>query len=103
MPGQGIRLLSLERLEDMNRRAINLAFPLLTAGVMVGAALLMHRTDQSWGWTDLKTLGGIVLWLVFALLLYLRYGVHLRGRRLAQLTIMAFVLLLFTLATSHAP
>ena len=31
-PGEGMRLLSLERLEAMNRHAINLAFPLLTAG-----------------------------------------------------------------------
>ena len=42
-----------------------------------------------------------ILWIVFALLLYMRYGAHLNGRRLAQLTIVAFVLLLFTLASSH--
>ena len=101
MPGQGIRLLSLERLEEMNRRAINLAFPLLTGGVLAGAALMLDRADQLHGWTDPKVLGGMALWLVFALVLYLRYGVHLRGRRLAQLTIMAFVLMLFTLAASH--
>lgn len=102
MPGQGIRLLSLERLEEMNRRAINLAFPLLTAGVLVGAALMLDKAHQLQGWTDPKVLGGVALWLVFALLLYLRYGAHLRGRRLAQLTIAAFVLLVFTLAASHA-
>lgn len=102
LPGQGVRLLSLERLEEMNRRAINLAFPLLTAGVLVGGALMLHKAEQLQGWSDPKVLGGIALWLVFALLLYLRYGAHLRGRRLAQLTIMAFVLLVFTLAASHA-
>jgi ABC-type uncharacterized transport system permease subunit len=46
-------------------------------------------------------LGAGVLWLVFAILLYLRYGAHLRGRRVALLTIVAFVLLLFTLVASH--
>jgi ABC-type transport system involved in cytochrome c biogenesis permease subunit len=86
----------------MNRRAINLAFPLLTAGVLVGGALMLHGAPLQ-GWSDPKVLGGIALWLVFALLLYLRYGVHLRGRRLAQLTIMAFMLLVFTLAASHSP
>src|SRR5262249_51915978 len=35
-PSRGVRLLSLERLEAMNRRAIVLAFPLLTAGVLAG-------------------------------------------------------------------
>lgn len=100
-PGTGIRLLSLERLEEMNRRAINLAFPLLTAGVVIGVALMLQPADQVLGWTDPRVLGGAILWLVFALLLYLRYGAHLRGRRLAQLTIVAFALLLFALASSH--
>lgn len=99
--GQGVQLLSLERIEQMNRRAINLAFPLLTAGVLVGLALLIHRADQIQGWSDPKVLGSFLLWLVFALLLYLRYGIHVRGRALALLTIVAFVLLVFTLAASH--
>jgi ABC-type transport system involved in cytochrome c biogenesis permease subunit len=100
-PGKGLRLLSLERLEEMNRRAINLAFPLLTGGVLIGVFLMLQPADQALGWTDPRVLGGMVLWVVFALLLYLRYGVHLRGRRLAQLTIVAFALLLFALASSH--
>jgi ABC-type transport system involved in cytochrome c biogenesis permease subunit len=101
LPGRGVRLLSLERLEAMNRRAIILAFPLLTAGLLVGAALLAHAADRMAGWTDPKVLSALVLWLVFAILLYLRYGVHLRGRRLALLTIVAFALLVFTLAWPH--
>jgi hypothetical protein len=36
------------------------------------------------------------------LLLYLRYGVHLQGRRLALLTIAAFALMLFTLTSAHS-
>ena len=39
--------------------------------------------------------------VVFAVLLYLRYGYHLRGRHLAVLTIVAFALLVVTLASSH--
>jgi ABC-type transport system involved in cytochrome c biogenesis permease subunit len=101
LPSQGLRLLSLERLEEMNRRAINLAFPLLTGGVLVGAVLLVHRADQVREWTDPRILGAIVLWLVYAILLYLRYGFRVRGRRVALLTIMAFALLLVTLASSH--
>src|SRR5262249_44831018 len=42
-PGKGLQLLSLERLEAMNRRAITLAFPLLTAGVLLGAALMTQQ------------------------------------------------------------
>jgi ABC-type transport system involved in cytochrome c biogenesis permease subunit len=101
-PGHGLRLPSLERLELMNRRAIVLAFPLLTAGVVVGIALMVQRGDQFQSLTDPKILGAAALWLVFALLVYLRYGVHARGRQLAFLTIVAFVLLVVTLASSHS-
>jgi ABC-type transport system involved in cytochrome c biogenesis permease subunit len=102
LPGRGLKLFSLERLEQMNRRAINLAFPLLTVGVLVGIVLLAQHPEQVHGWLDPKVISTGVLWVVFAVLLYLRYGVHLRGSRLAVLTIVAFALLLVTLASSHA-
>jgi ABC-type transport system involved in cytochrome c biogenesis permease subunit len=98
-PGKGLRLLSLERLEEMNRRAIDLAFPLLTAGVLVGLFRLVH--DPIAGWSDPRVIAAGVLWLAFAVLVYLRYGYHLRGRKVALLTIMTFVLLLGCLALSH--
>jgi ABC-type transport system involved in cytochrome c biogenesis permease subunit len=97
-PRHGLRLLSLERLEKMNRWAVNLAFPFLTAGVLVGAALLLQDRDAVRNWLDPKVLGSVVLWLLFLVLLYLRYGVHVQGRRLALLTIVAFALMLVTFA-----
>ena len=41
----GLRLLSLERLESMNRRAINWAFPLLTVGLLLGVAIRVPGAD----------------------------------------------------------
>jgi ABC-type transport system involved in cytochrome c biogenesis permease subunit len=101
LPGQGLQLLSLERLETMNRRAIVLAFPLLTLGVLVGFVQLLQRDTGIHDWSDPRIVGVAALWVVFALLLYLRYGAHLPGRRLAFLTIAAFILMLFTLASAH--
>jgi ABC-type transport system involved in cytochrome c biogenesis permease subunit len=95
----GLRLLSLERLEAMNRRAIDLAFPLLTAGIVLGALIMFH--DRVSGWSDPRVLGAGVLWAAFAVLAYLRFGHHLRGRQVAVLTIITFVLLLGCLALSH--
>ena len=55
-PGQGLRLLSLERLEEMNRRAITLAFPVAdTVGVLLGA-VLMTRVAGPLAWTDPRVL-----------------------------------------------
>jgi ABC-type transport system involved in cytochrome c biogenesis permease subunit len=101
MPGHGLKLLSLERLETMNRRAVVAAFPLLTAGLLVGIALMGQQADGYTEWSHWKIIGTVVLWLVFAILLYLRFAVHVRGRRMALLTIVAFSLLLITLALAH--
>jgi ABC-type transport system involved in cytochrome c biogenesis permease subunit len=100
-PDQRFRLLSLERLEEMNRRAILWAFPLLTAGLLVGIALMRQQGDSLAEWGHLKVLSTMALWLVFAILLYLRYGVRAGGRRVALLTTAAFVLLLFALTSAH--
>jgi ABC-type transport system involved in cytochrome c biogenesis permease subunit len=100
LPGKGLRLLSLERLEAMNRRAIVLAFPLLTAGMLAGAIMIL-RGSSPVTWTDPRVLSTGILWLAFVLLLYLRYGYHLRGRQLALLTIIAFTLLLCCVVLSH--
>jgi ABC-type transport system involved in cytochrome c biogenesis permease subunit len=100
-PGHGLKLLSLERLENMNRRAINWAFPLLTGGVIVATVQLMQRSDEPFVWTDLKSVTAELLWLSFVVLLYLRYGIHLRGRQVAVLTIVTFVLMLIFLAVAH--
>lgn len=99
LPGKGVRLLSLERLEAMNRRAINLAFPLLTGGIIIGAFLMIEERIHDW--TDPRVLSTGVLWLVFVVLLYLRYGYHLRGRQVALWTIVTFGLLVCCLALSH--
>jgi ABC-type transport system involved in cytochrome c biogenesis permease subunit len=98
-PGQGLRLLSLERLEAMNRRAIILAFPLLTAGMLAGVLLMLDSPLV--GWNDPLVLGSLALWGSFVLLLVLRYARHVRGRQVALLTIAAFVMLLCCLALSH--
>jgi ABC-type transport system involved in cytochrome c biogenesis permease subunit len=101
LPGEGIRLLSLERLEEMNRRAINLAFPLLTAGLLIGMARMLQERKSLGEWTDPRILGTILLWIVIVIVLFLRYSLHLRGRNLSLLTIVAFALLVLTLVTAH--
>lgn len=99
-PLGGMTTLSLERLETMNRRAINGSFPLLTAGLLLGAFLL-ERDHAGADWLSVKVLGTAGLWLVFLLLLYLRYAVHVPGRQLAWLTVLAFAVLVTVLAASH--
>jgi ABC-type transport system involved in cytochrome c biogenesis permease subunit len=100
-PTRRVPLLSLEKLETMNRRAITRAFPLLTAGLLVGTLLLRHEHGTAENWLSLKVLSTAGLWVVFLVLLYLRYGAQVPGRRLAWLSIAAFALLLVALIASH--
>src|SRR5262249_5945925 len=100
-PLAGVKMMSLERLEAMNRRAILWAFPLLTLGLVVGVALMVHDADWGGSWLQPKILSALALWGVFAILLYLRYAAHVRGRRVASLTIVAFAVMLVALLASH--
>lgn len=100
-PDSVVPMLSLERLETMNRRALNLAFPMLTIGLLVGTLLLQHDHQLGDNWLSLKVLSTAGLWLVFLVLLYLRYGAHVPARRLSLLSIVSFVLLIVALVASH--
>jgi ABC-type transport system involved in cytochrome c biogenesis permease subunit len=100
-PGTVVPMLSLERLEAMNRHALNWAFPLLTAGLLVGTILLKHGHSLGENWLSVKVLSTAGLWLVFLVLLYLRYGAHVPARRLSLFSIAAFALLLVALVASH--
>ncbi len=102
-PGRGMRMLSLERLENMNRRAIILAFPLLTVGLIVGVVLGIQGQSSFVNWTNPKLMSIVGLWVVFAILLYLRYASHARGQRVAVWTIIAFGLLVLSLVSPVHP
>ncbi len=97
-PDHALQLLSLERLERMSRRAITLAFPLLTCGLLLGM-LLMIQTNQL-EWLDSKVISTGLLWLVMVLVIVVRFGMHMTGRKVAWLTVLAFILLLMAFSVS---
>ncbi len=98
-PSQGLPLFNLERLELMNRRAILASFPLLTAGLLAGFAL---QVNYGAGWLSVRIWSAVGLWVVLAILLFLRYRVHVRGRQLALWTMFAFAILVLALISSHS-
>jgi hypothetical protein len=100
LPGHGVTTLSLERLQTMNRRALTWAFPLLALGLIIIMALGLNYPQPMQYWSNVKLVG---LWLVFAILLYLRYVAQPRGRNVAVWTIIAFALLLVSLVSPQHP
>jgi ABC-type uncharacterized transport system permease subunit len=94
----GFKLPSLEESERLNRAAITVAFPFLTAGLLVGVVMevaLKRAGDSRLGWTDPKVVSGVVVWLVFAGLLHARFRPEMRGRRVILFTLVAFLCLAF--------
>jgi ABC-type uncharacterized transport system permease subunit len=100
-PGEGVPLFSLERLELMHRRAILWSFPLLTAGLLAGFALQAYQGLLGQGWDNPRILSVVGLWLVVAILLFLRFRMHVRGRQVAIVTMVAFAILVVALVFSH--
>ena len=86
---------SLERLERVDSRAIEIAFPLLTLSMLVGLLWARMRPDTGWAWGGKET-SSLVTWLCYAALLHAKRRYSLRGRKVAYLCILGFVLVLFT-------
>ena len=100
LPSELVDLPSLELLERVNLQGIILAFPLLTAGLVIGLLLALeqrHAGDANIRLLDPKVICGFVVWIAFAFLLKVRSRPEFRGRKVALLTIMGFCLMLFTM------
>ena len=83
-----VRLPSLERLDRVHELSVLIAWPLLTVGIAMG--LLMQKLR----WTDPKVFVTLLAWTVFTTLTHYRFQPEQRGRRLALLTIVAFIVVL---------
>lgn len=88
---------SLESLDVLMWRTLSLGFPLLTLGLVFGAFWMRYSNALGPQWyLDSKVVMGLVTWLIYAALLHLRIGVSWHGSRVAALTIVGFILVLFT-------
>lgn len=100
VPGLG-RLSSLESLERVVQQTATLGFVLLTVGLVTGLVIAVENPDHTRGlgavwWRSPKVLLATVAWVIYALLMNLRYATGFRGTRAAVLAIAGFVLLLGT-------
>lgn len=85
---------SLERLETVHHRAVTAAFPLFTSGLALGLLLVLQTGRMPW--SDPKVVTTALLWCSFCLLLLVRYLLNVRGRWVAMLTVLAFLLMIAT-------
>ncbi|MBP2675942.1 MAG: ResC/HemX-like cytochrome c biosis rane protein [Deltaproteobacteria bacterium] len=89
------RLPSLDVLDDINYRCLQIGFPLLTLGIITGSIWAEYAWGSYWSW-DPKEVWSLVTWLFYAALLHGRLTVGWRGRKAAILAIVGFCSILFT-------
>jgi cytochrome c-type biogenesis protein CcsB len=81
-------------LDDMNYRAIMVGFPLLTLGIITGAAWANYAWGSYWSW-DPKETWSLIVWFVYAAFLHARFTRGWVGKRAAWLSIIGFASTLF--------
>jgi len=89
------RLPSLETLDTVNHYSLMYGFPLITLGMITGAIYAQYVLGKYWRW-DPKEVWSLITWLFYATLLHQRLTVGWRGRRAAIMSIIAFLILIFT-------
>jgi cytochrome c-type biogenesis protein CcsB len=89
------RLPSLETLDSINYYALIYGFPLLTVGMITGSIYAQYALGSYWRW-DPKEVWSLITWLFYAALLHERVAVGWRGRKAAIMSIICFLILIFT-------
>ncbi|MDP6925069.1 MAG: cytochrome c biogenesis protein CcsA [Candidatus Scalindua sp.] len=88
---------SLETLDALMWKTITLGFPLLTIGLVSGTVWAKTTNILGLLWyLDPKVLLGSLTWLIYAAILHLRLGASFHGTRVAIVTIVGFVIVIFT-------
>lgn len=82
-------------LEELNYRLILFGFLFLTVGIITGAVWANSAWGRYWGW-DPKETWSLITWFIYAGLLHARLMRGWEGRRVAYLSILGFLAVLFT-------
>ncbi len=86
---------SLESLDGLVYKTIVVGFPLLTIGIITGAAWANYAWGSYWSW-DPKETWSLITWFVYAIFLHARFTREWRGKRTAVLSIIGFAAVIFT-------
>lgn len=89
------RLPSLDFLDNVGYTCLSTGFAMLTIGLVTGFIYAKNLWGQFWSW-DPKEVFSVGTWLIYAILLHLRFRAGWRGRKSAIMTIVGFVVIVFT-------
>ncbi len=89
------RLPNIQVLDHLNYRLVSIGFSLLTLAVITGAIWAQSALGSYWRW-DPKEVWSLITLLIYALILHVRLNSGWRGRKVAILSIIGFMVVLFT-------
>lgn len=95
LPKIFLKLPSLPVIEQIHARALTLGFILLSGGIISGAIWAKQVTGVYF-FEDARQLWAICAWLIYAFFLQARFAAGWRGRKGILLSILGFVVILFT-------
>ncbi|GLI37390.1 c-type cytochrome biogenesis protein CcsB [Geobacter hydrogenophilus] len=85
---------SIKILDDLNYKAIIIGFPLLTLGIITGAAWANYAWGTYWSW-DPKETWSLIVWFIYAAFLHARFTRGWVGKKAAILSIVGFAATIF--------
>ncbi|GAA0364317.1 cytochrome c biogenesis protein CcsA [Bacillus horti] len=84
-------------LDEMQYRAIAIAYPLFTLGGLIFAMIWAEQAwGRFWGW-DPKEVWALITWLLYSAYLHLRLSKGWHGTKSAWLGVIGFVIIMFNL------
>ena len=82
-------------LEELNHQMIMFGFLFLTIGIITGSVWANSAWGRYWGW-DPKETWSLITWFIYATVLHARMMRGWSGKRIAYLSIIGFLAVLFT-------
>jgi cytochrome c-type biogenesis protein CcsB len=89
------RLPKPRTLEEIALKSVMVGFPILAAGIALGAYWADHAWGRYWGW-DPKETSALVTWLIYGIYLHMRGLRNWSGRRSAWVLVVGFGAVMFT-------
>jgi cytochrome c-type biogenesis protein CcsB len=81
-------------LDDFSYRIIAVGFPMMTLGIITGAAWANSAWGDYWSW-DPKETWSLIVWMIYAAYLHARIARGWQGKRAAWLSIVGFAATMF--------
>lgn len=99
----GTPLIPSVQLEELAYRLVQIGWPILTLGVLLGALWADEAWGRFWGW-DPKETWALITWIAYTIYLHTRMVLGWKGRISAIACIIGFVMLLITwIGVSYIP